>query len=518
MSDKEKKIALISVSDKTNIEKIAKTLVNLNYLIISTGGTAKYLQKHGVKIITVSDFTNFEEILDGRVKTLHPRIHAGILARKANDLNKLNDNYKLIDIVIVNLYPFLKTIADPKCTFDNAVENIDIGGPAMLRAAAKNHYRVTTLVDPDDYVTALEQIQNSGVTTLELRKKLAAKVYNHTSQYDRVITSYLNDDSKNETVLGDPFTSIDLEKDSTLRYGENPHQNAVLYKISSPNFDNFNFSKLSGKELSYNNLVDADCAHSCVQQFSKPACVIVKHANPCGVSESSSIELAYQRSFKCDPISSFGGIIAINRRLTTRLLAKILNKQFVEVIVAPSTDKACLGVLKKKPNVRLVVIKNTKKRVKSYEIKSLKNKLLIQTSDNKEITKKDLKVVTKKKPSQTQTEDLIFAFKVVRYVKSNAIVFVKNKTTLGIGAGQMSRIDSTKIAKEKAKNFKINLKGSIMASEAFFPFPDNVDLAHKIGVTSIIQPGGSLRDKVIIDIADKLKISMVFSGTRVFKH
>ena len=518
MSDREKKIALISVSDKTNIEKIAKSLVNLNYLIISTGGTAKYLQKHGVKIITVSDFTNFEEILDGRVKTLHPRIHAGILARKANDLDKLNDNYKLIDIVIVNLYPFLKTIADPKCTFDNAVENIDIGGPAMLRAAAKNHYRVTTLVDPDDYVTVLEQIQKSGKTTLELRKKLAAKVYNHTSEYDRVITSYLNDDSKNKTVLGDPFTSIDLEKDSTLRYGENPHQDAVLYKISSPNFDNFNFSKLSGKALSYNNLVDTDCAHSCVQQFSKPACVIVKHANPCGVSESSSIELAYQRSFKCDPISSFGGIIAINRRLTTRLLTKILNKQFVEVIVAPSTDKACLDVLKKKPNVRLLVIKNTKKRVKSYEIKSLKNKLLIQTSDNKEITKKDLKVVTKKKPSQTQTEDLIFAFKVVRYVKSNAIVFVKNKTTLGIGAGQMSRIDSTKIAKEKAKNFNINLKGSIMASEAFFPFPDNVDLAHKTGVTSIIQPGGSLRDKVIIEVADKHKISMVFSGTRVFKH
>tara|TARA_Y100000768_G_scaffold324432_1_gene261132 strand:- start:29 stop:1585 length:1557 start_codon:yes stop_codon:yes gene_type:complete len=518
MSDREKKIALISVSDKTNIEKIAKSLVNLNYLIISTGGTAKYLQKHGVKIITVSDFTNFEEILDGRVKTLHPRIHAGILARKANDLDKLNDNYKLIDIVIVNLYPFLKTIADPKCTFDNAVENIDIGGPAMLRAAAKNHYRVTTLVDPDDYVTVLEQIQKSGKTTLELRKKLAAKVYDHTSEYDRVITSYLNDDSKNKTVLGDPFTSIDLEKDSTLRYGENPHQDAVLYKISSPNFDNFNFSKLSGKALSYNNLVDTDCAHSCVQQFSKPACVIVKHANPCGVSESSSIELAYQRSFKCDPISSFGGIIAINRRLTTRLLTKILNKQFVEVIVAPSTDKACLDVLKKKPNVRLLVIKNTKKRVKSYEIKSLKNKLLIQTSDNKEITKKDLKVVTKKKPSQTQTEDLIFAFKVVRYVKSNAIVFVKNKTTLGIGAGQMSRIDSTKIAKEKAKNFNINLKGSIMASEAFFPFPDNVDLAHKTGVTSIIQPGGSLRDKVIIEVADKHKISMVFSGTRVFKH
>ena len=518
MSDREKKIALISVSDKTNIEKIAKSLVNLNYLIISTGGTAKYLQKHGIKIIKVSDFTNFEEILGGRVKTLHPRIHAGILARKAGDLDKLRDNYKLIDIVIVNLYPFLKTISDPMCTYDDAVENIDIGGPAMLRAAAKNHYRVTTLVDPYDYQTALEQIQKNGKTTLELRKKLAAKVYSHTSEYDRVITRYLDEDSKNKTILFDSFTSIELVKDTALRYGENPHQDAALYNISSPILDNFDFSKLSGKELSYNNLVDVDCAHSCVQQFSNPACVIVKHANPCGVAESSSIEIAYKKSFKCDPISSFGGIIAVNRRLTTSLIEKILNKQFVEVIVAPSADKACLDVLKKKPNVRLLVIKNTKKRIKSYEIKSLKNKLLIQTSDNKDITKKNLKTVTKKKPTQTQTEDLIFAFKVARYVKSNAIVFVKNKTTLGIGAGQTSRIDSTKIAKEKAKNFDINLKGSVMASEAFFPFRDNVDLAYKIGVTSIIQPGGSLKDKDIIDVADKYKISMVFSGTRVFKH
>ena len=518
MSDREKKIALISVSDKTNIEIIAKNLVKLNYQIISTGGTAKYLQKHGIKIIKVSDFTNFEEILGGRVKTLHPRIHAGILARKASDLDKLRDNYKLIDIVIVNLYPFLKTISNPMCTYDDAVENIDIGGPAMLRAAAKNHFRVTTLVDPNDYLTALKQIQKNGKTTIELRKKLAAKVYSHTSEYDRVITRYLDEDSKNQTILFDSFTSIELKKDSTLRYGENPHQDAALYNISSPILDNFDFSKLSGKELSYNNLVDVDCAHSCVQQFTSPACVIVKHANPCGVSESSSIELAYQKSFKCDPISSFGGIIAVNRRLTTSLIAKILNKQFVEVIVAPSADKACLDILKTKPNVRLLVIKNTKKRIKSYEIKSLKNKLLIQTSDNKEISKKNLKTVTKKKPSQTQTEDLIFAFKVARYVKSNAIVFVKNKTTLGIGAGQMSRIDSTKIAKEKAKNFDINLRGSVMASEAFFPFRDNVDLAHKIGVTSIIQPGGSLKDKEIIDVADKYKISMVFSGTRVFKH
>ena len=518
MSDREKKIALISVSDKTNIEKIVKSLVNLNYLIISTGGTAKYLQKHGIKIIKVSDFTNFEEILGGRVKTLHPRIHAGILARKAGDLDKLRDNYKLIDIVIVNLYPFLKTISDPMCTYDDAVENIDIGGPAMLRAAAKNHYRVTTLVDPYDYQTALEQIQKNGKTTLELRKKLAAKVYSHTSEYDRVITRYLDEDSKNKTVLFDSFTSIELEKDTALRYGENPHQDAALYSVSVPILDNFDFSKLSGKELSYNNLVDVDCAHSCVQQFSNPACVIVKHANPCGVAESSSIEIAYQKSFKCDPISSFGGIIAVNRRLTTSLIEKILNKQFVEVIVAPSADKACLNILKKKPNVRLLVIKNIKKRIKSYEIKSLKNKLLIQTSDNKDITKKNLKTVTKKKPTQTQTEDLIFAFKVARYVKSNAIVFVKNKTTLGIGAGQTSRIDSTKIAKEKAKNFDINLKGSVMASEAFFPFRDNVDLAYKIGVTSIIQPGGSLKDKDIIDVADKYKISMVFSGTRVFKH
>ena len=518
MSAKEKKIALISVSDKTDIEKIAKNLIKLNYKIISTGGTAKYLQKNGVEIVPVSDFTNFEEILGGRVKTLHPRIHAGILARKENDLSKLKDNYKPIDIVIVNLYPFLKIISDSKSTYEKAIENIDIGGPAMLRAAAKNHHRVTTLVDPADYTSVINQIKKTGKTSFELRKKLAAKVYNHTSSYDQAITKYLDEDKRNKPILSNSFSSIDIQRDSNLRYGENPHQDAALYRILSPKLDDFNFSQLSGKELSYNNLVDVDCAYSCVQQFLKPACVIVKHANPCGVSESSSIDLAYQRSFKCDPISSFGGIIAINRRLTLKLLVKILNKQFVEVVVTPSADKKCLDELKKKPNVRLLIIQNTKKRQKSYEIKSLKNKLLIQTTDNREITKKNLKIVTKKKPTQIQTEDLIFAFKVARYVKSNAIVLVKNKTTLGIGAGQMSRIDSTKIAKEKAKNFKINLKGSVMASEAFFPFRDNIDLANKIGVSSIIQPGGSFKDRNIIDVADKYKISMVFSGTRVFKH
>ena len=518
MSAREKKIALISVSDKTDIEKIANSLINLNYEIISTGGTSKYLQKHGIEIITISKFTNFEEILGGRVKTLHPRIHAGILARKQSDLVNLKDNYRLIDIVIVNLYPFFNIVSDPKCTFDNAIENIDIGGPAMLRAAAKNHHRVTTVVDPHDYTAVLDQIKKTGNTTFQMRKKLAAKVFDHTSNYDRVINKFLDRDSGDKSILYDSFSSIELKKESSLRYGENPHQDAALYQILSPKLDDFNFSQLSGKELSYNNLVDVDCAYSCVQQFLEPACVIVKHANPCGVAECSSIVSAYQKSFKCDPISSFGGIIAINRRLNTELLTKIIKKQFVEVIVTPGVDKTCLEQLKKKPNVRLIVIKNIKKRVKSFEIKSLKNKILIQTSDNKNISMKDLKRVTKKKPTIGQYEDLIFAFKVARYVKSNAIVFVKNKKTLAIGAGQMSRIDSTKIAKEKAKNFKINLKGSVMASEAFFPFRDNVDLAHKIGVTSIIQPGGSLRDKDIIAVADKHKISMVFSGTRVFKH
>ncbi len=513
----EKKTALISVSDKTNIDQIAKNLLNLNYQILSTGGTANYLLSKNISITTISDFTNFDEILEGRVKSLHPKIHAGILAKSKKDLDNLSDKYTLIDLVIVNLYPFEKTIMKTDCTLKKAVENIDIGGPAMLRAAAKNYQRVTTIIDPNDYDDVISQIKKNGKTTLSLRKKLATKVFAHTSNYDLIIKDYLTGATKDKLVDQSHLT-IRLSEGIKLRYGENPHQEAALYEVSSPLLNGFDFKQISGKSLSYNNLVDSESALSCVKQFSNPACVIVKHANPCGVCESSSLEKAYLSSFKCDPTSAFGGIIAINRSLTSGLLAKILRNQFVEVIIAPNIAKNCYKLMLEKPNVRILQAGSFNNNVTEYDIKSLKNKILIQTSDIKKISKNNLKIVTKKIPSEGQIDDLIFAFKVSRFVKSNSIVFVKNKTTLAIGAGQMSRIDSTSIAINKAKKNKLNLKNSIMASEAFFPFTDNIDLANKVGVKCVIQPGGSIKDSEVIKRADKHKMSMVFSKVRVFRH
>ena len=518
MTESGNKIAIISVSDKTNIEKIAKKLVGCGYIILSTGGTAKYLNKHKISNVSISDFTKFDEILGGRVKTLHPIIHAGILAKKSSDLSNLKDDYKLIDFVLVNLYPFEQTISKTNCSYDNAIENIDIGGPTMLRAAAKNHKRVTTLVDPNDYDLVIDELINKGNTSLTTRKRLALKVFEHTSHYDSVISEYLSKKSTKTDLLDADKLSLTIKKLNNLRYGENPHQKAAIYKILNTRLSGFNFSQKSGKLLSYNNLVDSESAYSCVKQFKNPACVIVKHANPCGVSESITIEKAYLNSFKCDPTSAFGGIIAFNRKLTSKLLNKIIKNQFVEVILSPGISKDCLSVIKDKPNVRILVIQQSKNDGDEYDIRSLKNKILIQNSDTQILSKKDLVYPTKRKPTKTEVEDLLFAFKVSRFVKSNAIVFARNKTTLGIGAGQMSRIDSTTIAKDKAKKSGVKLNGSVMVSEAFFPFRDNIDLAKKIGVSSILQPGGSIKDKEIIKVADSHKISMAFSGLRVFRH
>jgi len=518
-SSTSRKLALISVSDKTDIDKIAKELISNNYDILSTGGTAKFLTKNKIPNIPIAKFTNFEEILEGRVKTLHPVIHAGILAKNKSDLLKIkNSNYRLIDMVIVNLYPFEKVTANKNCKFTDAVENIDIGGPTLLRAAAKNHNRVTVLVDPSDYKKVIQQINQNGGTSLQMRLNLAQKVFLRIAQYDSIISNYL---SKNNLIKKDFIPekiNIVLEQEAELRYGENPHQKAKLYSIKSPNLSGFDFKQLSGKELSYNNLVDSESALLCVQQFRSPACVIVKHANPCGVSEREDISKAYSQAYKTDPISAFGGIIAFNKKLDHKLLKKILNQQFVEVIIAPSVSKECISLIKLKPNVRLLIIKNFNNKSATLELKSLQSKFLVQEIDSKPVSKKDLKIVTKKKPSPREIEDLLFAFKVARYVKSNAIVFVKNKKTLGVGAGQMSRIDSTNIAISKAKKQNISLKGSVMASEAFFPFRDNIDLAKKIGVSSIIQPGGSIKDEEIISITDKYNLSMVFTNVRVFKH
>ncbi len=516
MAKSQKKFALISVSDKSNIEHIARNLEDLGYVILSTGGTAKYLKSLGVQNKSVSKFTNFEEILEGRVKTLHPKIHAGILAKSLSDLEGCSDVYDLIDIVVVNLYPFEQTTAKISCSYQEAIENIDIGGPAMLRAAAKNHNRVTVITDPSDYSLVIDELKKNKKTSLNLRKHLAYKVFSHTSGYDAAIRNFLYKKNEKSDEIED--FSLVFEKEKNLRYGENPHQKASLFKIRSPKFSGFDYEQVAGKELSFNNIVDSDSALSCVKQFKKPACVIVKHANPCGVAEGKDINDAYNNAYKTDPTSAFGGIIAFNKKLDSKLLSKILSKQFVEVIIVPAYEKDCMNVMMSKPNVRLLRIKDFLKRSSKIEIKSLKNKILIQQTDDIDLKKSHLKVVSKKKPTLQQTEDLIFAFKVSRYVKSNAIVLVKNQKTLAIGAGQMSRIDSTNIAKNKAKKQKINLKGCVMASEAFFPFRDNIDLAKKIGVSSIIQPGGSIKDQEIIDVVNNYGISMVFSGIRVFKH
>lgn len=518
MKNEKKKFAILSVSDKKNIDKFARELIKNNYIILSTGGTAKFLTSKNIENISISDFTKFEEILDGRVKTLHPKIHAGILAKDKLSIKNLKDStYELIDIVAVNLYPFEQAISKKNCTYENAIENIDIGGPTMLRAAAKNHQRVTVVTDPSDYMKIIDELVNNGKTNSSTRLELAKKVFNKISQYDAMIFDYLDHQTKPSTLFSEELV-IKLSKKNELRYGENPHQKAAIYDIKNSSISGFDYEQLAGKELSYNNLVDTESALSCVKQFKKPSCVIVKHANPCGVAETDKLSKSYDFAYKTDPTSAFGGIIAFNKKVDSKLVRKIISQQFVEVIAAPDFDRECINLMKIKPNIRLLRINNFNIKNKEIEIKSLKNKVLIQESDCIKITEKDLKKVTIKKPTKNQINDLLFAFKVSRYVKSNSIVFAKNGRTLGIGAGQMSRIDSTNIAKTKADNHGISLKGCVMASEAFFPFRDNVDLAKKIGVTSIIQPGGSINDKDIIDVANKHKMSMVLSGIRVFKH
>jgi len=511
------KVALISVSDKKDIDILASKLIKNNYTLLSTGGTAKFLQSKGINIIPISQFTNFDEILGGRVKTLHPIIHAGILAKTEKDLNDLKDDkYHLIDMVIVNLYPFEKTISQKNCTYSKAIENIDIGGPTLLRASAKNHERVTVLTEPEDYQKVVNEIEENGSITKTMKRELAAKAFLKVSKYDSMIANYLSENKNNANLLSNSINIVSDEIE-VLRYGENPHQKAKLFEVSSPELAAFDYIQLSGKQISFNNLVDTESAYSCVEQFKEPSCVIVKHANPCGVASAKSLDDAYKKAYKTDPTSAFGGIIAFNKKISSSLIKKIINKQFVEVIAAPAFDNKASEIIKMKPNVRLLKIK-LKKNSQIYEAKLLRNKLLVQEKDDKKLSLRDLKVVTDKKPTKKELDDMIFAFKVSRYVKSNAIVLVKNSKTLAIGAGQMSRIDSTNIAINKAKKEKVSLKGSVMASEAFFPFRDNVDLAKKIGVTAIVQPGGSINDNTIVSAANKLKLSMCFSGIRVFKH
>ena len=513
------KRALISVSDKTNIIELAKVLENLNIEIVSTGGTASLLKKNNIKVIDVSNYTEFPEMLDGRVKTLHPRIHGGILAQKNNPkhINTLKkNNIPEIDLVVVNLYPFEKTIADPKCTMELAIENIDIGGPTMVRAAAKNFKSVAVLTSPKEYDNFSNQlIKLKGNLKEQYRFELAQEAFNHTANYDQAISNYLCPKTQKDKF---PKTlKQHMNKKMDLRYGENPHQEAAFYIDPKEQEGTLaNFKQIQGKELSFNNLNDSDSAWECVKSFSEPSCVIVKHANPCGVCSSKTIKEAYEGAFSTDPTSAFGGIIAINKEIDEET-AKLIMKQFVEVIIAPSYSDKALNIFKSKENIRLLQVKIDFLK-NQLDFKKISGGWLVQTRDIDKFDISQCKIVTKLKPDAKQLDDLNFSWQVAQYVKSNAIVFCKNKKTLGVGAGQMSRVDSTRIAAIKAENANINLSNSVVASDAFFPFRDGIDVLASFGAKCIIQPGGSLKDEDVIKAADELGLIMLFTGIRHFKH
>ena len=510
------KRALISVSDKSGIIEFAQALVSKDIEIISTGGTAKLLKDKNIPVTEVSEYTGYPEMMAGRVKTLNPIIHGGILARRGVDEKVMAENdIKPIDLVVVNLYPFQSTIDDPDCSIEDAIENIDIGGPAMLRSSAKNYLSVTVVVDCKDYQLILNELNDNNDTSLETRRKLALKTFEHTAQYDGAIANYLGQEE-------DGFSNtlnLQFVKSQTMRYGENPHQNAAFYKEINPNKACISSSKqIQGKPLSFNNLADADAALECVRNFDNPSCVIVKHANPCGVATRESILSAYQHAYKTDPTSAFGGIIAFNRELDKKTARSIIDKQFVEVIIAPSVNNDAQMVLSDKENIRVLVCGSLSKPKPTLDFKSISGGLLVQDKDLGQLDIKDLKCVTKIQPTPEQIKDLLFAWKVAKCVKSNAIVYAKNLMTIGIGAGQMSRIYSAKIAGIKATDESLVVEGSVMASDAFFPFRDGIDAAAKVGIKAIIHPGGSLRDKEVIDAANEHDIAMIFTGMRHFKH
>ncbi len=508
--------ALISVSDKTGIIELAQALAAKNIEILSTGGTAKLLATNDIPVIEVSDYTGFPEMMAGRVKTLNPKIHGGILARRGLDEDVMVQNdIKPIDLVVVNLYPFQATIANPDCTLEDAIENIDIGGPAMLRSSAKNHASVTVIVDADDYQAVIAEIIEHGDTTLETRTKLALKTFEHTAQYDGAIANYLG---KGEDGFSNTL-NLQFNKVQAMRYGENPHQNAAFYVQSNITEACVASSvQFQGKEMSFNNMADADAALECVRSFDEPACVIVKHANPCGVAVRQNIHEAYLDAFKTDPTSAFGGIIAFNRPLDKDTATDIIAKQFVEVIIAPSVDDDAKEVLSAKQNVRALECGALSKAQPSLDYKRVTGGLLVQDKDLGVITQNDITCVSDIQPTAEQIKDLLFAWKVAKTVKSNAIVYVKNEMTIGVGAGQMSRVYSAKIAGIKAADEGLVVEGSVMASDAFFPFRDGIDAAAQAGIKAIIQPGGSMRDNETIAAANEHGIAMVFTGMRHFKH
>jgi len=507
------KTALISLSDKTGLEELINFLVSENVKILSTGGTYKAIKEITSEVIEVSDFTGFEEMMNGRVKTLHPKIHAGILARRDQDLEVLEERgYEPIDLVVVNLYPFKETITQG-CSFDEAIEKIDIGGPTMIRSAAKNFKDVAVVSNPSDYSQLIEEWENSDGISYDFRKQLSQKVFETMADYNLSISNYLKEESENN------IPSYSFETSSSLRYGENPHQTANLFTFSDLKHKNIaNADILQGKELSYNNIVDADAAWECVRAFDDPACVIVKHANPCGVAESENIFGAYDLAFKTDPTSAFGGIIALNRTLDTKTALEINSRQFVEVILAADYEEGALAEFAKKKNVRVLKVDLEQDNPYPGMIKKVSGGILIQSDDTFAVSREDLKCVTKRQPTPDELNDLMFAWRVAKFVKSNAIVYVKNRQTIGIGAGQMSRVISADIANLKAKEEGLEVQGAVMASDAFFPFRDGIDKAASSGIASIIQPGGSMRDSEVITAADENDIAMVFTNTRHFRH
>ena len=512
--------ALISVSDKSGIVEFCSELHHLGIEILSTGGTAKILAEHNIPATEVSDYTGFPEMMDGRVKTLHPKVHGGILARRGiDDAVMAANGIKPIDMVVVNLYPFEQTIAKTDCDFETAIENIDIGGPTMIRAAAKNHADVAVIVDHTDYTSIITELKNNnGGLAGQTRFNLALKSFEHTARYDTAIATYLNN------INGSQFPdtlNLQFYHNQSLRYGENPHQNAAFYREKAPASGTITYAKqLQGKELSYNNIADADAALECVKSFDDQAtCVIVKHANPCGVAQSDSLMDAYDKAYATDPTSAFGGIIAFNRELDEQTAAEIIKRQFVEVIIAPVISAAAQAVLAEKQNIRVMecgLWSNDNQA--TLDFKRVAGGLLVQDNDRGAISDTEIKIVSKRAPTEQEQTDLLFAWKVAKFVKSNAIVYCKNGQTIGVGAGQMSRVYSAKIAGIKAVDAGLIVPGSAMASDAFFPFRDGIDFAAEAGITAVIQPGGSMRDNEVIAAADEHNIAMVFTCMRHFRH
>lgn len=518
MSDITIKRAVISVSDKTNLVPFARGLAQLGVEILSTGGTAELLTAEGIAVTKIEEYTGFPEIMGGRVKTLHPKIHGGLLGRLGVDEAVMAEHGIIAtDMLVVNLYPFAETIARPDCRYEEAVENIDIGGPAMLRAGAKNHERVAVITDPSDYHEILRELQSETCAlSLVTRKRLAAKVYTHTAQYDAQIANYLTEQQGEEASV----MISGYRKKQTLRYGENPHQHAAVYTLlNSQEIGVANAPLLQGKALSYNNLADADAAVAAVYEYDELACVIVKHANPCGIAEGGTLLEAYDRAYACDPTSAFGGIIAFNRPLDLATTAEIIKRQFVEVIIAPVVSSEALAVLESKPNIRVLALGEHYQSPQSIQLlHRISGGLLVQSADEWLFGNEDFEIVTQREPTAAELQDLLFAWKAVKHVKSNAIVFAKNKMTLGIGCGQTSRVHSSLIASIKAGEQNLDLTGSSLASDAFFPFRDGLENAAKHGATAVIQPGGSQRDKEIIAAANEHGIAMIFTGVRHFKH